>query len=245
MSHSTISAKTFIQPIDVSAAPAPQPPPIERRDQIQEDQNVFCKRGDDWEIQFRGGSRHPFQDLDGLLYLWILVAHPSRRYTAQELNGCKNQYRASPEQRSTIAAADLLAESLEADRDVGRGFNFSMGAGPVLDQGTRQQCWERLQEIEEELREANASQSMAKCIGLQEEKDYLVRELKAAVGYHGREVELSSEVKKARDKVRNAITRAIAKIGKKDSALARHLQNSIKFQPVFAYSPEVPTNWTC
>lgn len=189
-----------------------------------------------WVVQFGTSPQNQFTHLDGFLYLSVLLRNPGDGFTALELQAVKNRFTDDQESRSVRP----LAEVLEARGDEGMGDNAiaSKDAGELIDPEARKAYRTRIEEIAEELDEVRATHDEAAISKLEEEAAAIQDQLKAATGLGGRSVRQSTDRKKAQDKVRNAIDRAIDSIKMKDDPLARHLGRTVISRPSFKYDPK-------
>lgn len=195
----------------------------------KEGQNLFRRRGEGWEIQFKTTNRNFFPQMDGLFYLHVLLDKSERGYSPQQLYAEKTLSE-SPN-RHSHAADDVESTTLLAN------------GGEFLDDRAREDYRQRISEIDDELRQAERNRDRTQLDELIGDKEFILSQLSQATGLFGKKKQMSPEGKKARDRVRNAIDRAIEKIGKWDSTLAGHLHKSLEFKDLVAYRPEEPTPW--
>lgn len=128
----------------------------------------------------------------------------------------------------------MLAES---------GFGIQADAGPVIDGQARQQYVNRLRELDEELVEADENNDPARTSLLVEERDFLVGELRQAVGLGGRSRRLDDPAERARKAVTMRIRDAIDRIEHSHSDLGRHLRVSVRTGAFCVYDPAERTPW--
>jgi pimeloyl-ACP methyl ester carboxylesterase len=149
----------------------------------------------------------------GLRDLATLVAHPGRRFEALEL---------------------LVGPSSEPTP--------RSGADPVLDETARAQFRTRLAAIEASLAELDGSDP-EQIDRLEEERDAVLHELKAATGLGGRRRALGDDAERARKAVAGRIREAIARLGALDAEIGKHLTSSIKTGSTCVYAPAEPLRW--
>jgi hypothetical protein len=118
----------------------------------------------------------------------------------------------------------------------------------VLDAEAKRSYRERLTEIREELERLRDANDIGRAAKLEEEQDFLTRELARAIGLFGRDRKLGSESERARKRVSIAITRAITLISVHDQHFGHLLKRSIRTGNtgnVCSYSsdPENPIRW--
>ena len=100
-------------------------------------------------------------------------------------------------------------------------------AGPVLDEHAVRAFHIRLQETEKELVDARANNDIGKIEALESEKGWIESELANAKGLGGEIRKLGNDRNKVRNRVGNAIRRALGKIKHYDRPLSDHLQKPI------------------
>jgi hypothetical protein len=116
-------------------------------------------------------------------------------------------------------------------------------AGTVLDPKAKADYRRRLGELKEELEEAERLNDLGRKERLREEFDFVTAELAAAIGLGGRDRKTASHVERARSMVSNRIRFSMSRIEAMDSALGRHLNESIRTGYLCAYLPRQPVDW--
>ena len=175
---------------------------------------------DFWLVGFADAlTRVP--DSLGLRYLDLLIRHPGRELSAQDLV----QLAAATGPASTATSEDGLQDA------------SGTGADEVLDQQARAAYRQRLTALDEDLAEAETWHDTERASRLRAEKDFLVRELAAATGLGGRPRRLGAESERARLNVTRAIRAAIAKIRDRAPAAAGHLDQAVRTGTRCSYSP--------
>jgi tetratricopeptide (TPR) repeat protein len=132
-----------------------------------------------------------------------------------------------------IAAAELMA----------RGLSFQAGADPVLDAEARARFRRRLDELDEDLTEAERANDLGHIGRLRDERDALAHELAAAVGLGGRARTLGDPAERARKAVSARIRDAIQRVGAEHADLGHHLKGAVRTGTFCSYSPGAPTRW--
>lgn len=118
-------------------------------------------------------------------------------------------------------------------------------AGPILDEQAVGEYRERLNEIEVELREARICNDLGKIDLLEGEKEWIVLEFSNARGLGGKIRNLADERNKIRNRVGNAIRRALEKIKQYDRPLSDHLQKPIlNLGHTLSYVPRDGLTWS-
>jgi tetratricopeptide (TPR) repeat protein/KaiC/GvpD/RAD55 family RecA-like ATPase len=209
---------------DLGAAPAVitvAPPQVE----IAPRPNLFRREGEYWSISFEGqGFR--LKDSKGLRYLAKLLARPESESYALDL--------------ITGGAGQPPVASLGPRERVDAGLEVSdLGdAGEILDAKAKAAYRERLNELREELEEAERFNDPERAARAKEEMDFLVRELSAAVGLGGRDRKAASVAERARVNATRAIRAAMERIAEHSPALGKHLESSVKTGMFCSYKPD-------
>jgi hypothetical protein len=154
-----------------------------------------------------GGSLFRVQDSRGMQILAHLVAHPGQEFHVTDL--------------SAPAGAPGHVED----------------AGEVLDQEAIASYRRRLEEVKEELDEAERWNDEGRQSRLREEVEFLAAELGRAVGLGGRRRKAGSSSEKARVNVKRRLSHAIGKIAEHSSGLGAHLEWAVKTGLFCSYRP--------
>jgi len=191
--------------------------------------NVFRREGEVWSIRFQQDAFR-LKDSKGLGYLGQLLRSPGREFLALEL-----------------MTGELGSVSAGDDRN-GRdaGLHRSSGeTGPILDPQAKRAYRARLEELQEELREAEGFADAERAARAREEMEFLARELAGAVGLGGRDRRAPSDAERARVNVTKSIKAAQQRIGEHSPALGRHLASTIRTGTFCSYVPDprVPPAW--
>ena len=131
-------------------------------------------------------------------------------------------------------------------RSLADGLSLGCGdAGEILDSRARAGYRARLEDLREELSEAERNGNAERALGIEQEMEALIRELARAVGFGGRERRAGSEIERLRFSVTKAIKTAIRKIRDADSSLGHHLATTIRTGTFCSYTPDpaAPPSW--
>jgi len=194
----------------------------------QTEPNVFRREGDYWTIAY-DGKAFRLRDAKGLAYLAELLRNPDRE----------------------ISALDLLAGKTESGRADAPGtgearISGDLGnAGEVLDVQARAEYRRRLEDLREELAEAESFNDPDRATRLREEVEFLTDELARATGLGGRSRKAASAAERARLNVTMALRSAFKRIGENSPSLGRYLAATVKTGRFCSYSPdpENPVRW--
>jgi hypothetical protein len=118
-------------------------------------------------------------------------------------------------------------------------------AGPILDEHAVRAYRQRLNEIEVELHKARSNNDLGKIDTLEAEKGFIESELAKATGLGGTIRNLADERNKTRNRVGNAIRRALKKIKQYDRPLSDHLRKPIlTLGHTLSYVPRDGLTWS-
>ena len=198
--------------------------------------NTFRKEGEYWTIGDRARVFR-LKDTGGLQYIAHLLQYPGQEFHVLHLVATVG----GTKERSEVGwHAGMTKEQLAED-----GLALSEGnhSEPLLDAQAKSEYQTRIQELQEEIDEAESNNNSELAAKLKEERDSIVDQLLAASGLGGRERRTSSSAERARVNVTKHVGKALARIEKQHEALGRHLRNAIKTGAFCSYSPETPTDW--
>jgi tetratricopeptide (TPR) repeat protein len=186
--------------------------------------SAFYRRGDIWTIG-PPGRQIQLRDAKGLAHIARLLAAPHVEFHALDLVGGVSE-RGGPS-----AAAAAIGAGMEI-RQSGDG-----DAGPVLDSQAKAAYRARVNELQEEIDEADAFNDPERAARAREELAFVARELAGAVGLHGRDRKTGSDAERARVNVTRAIRTALKRISEHDAALGRGLGAAIRTGTFCVYEP--------
>ncbi|WUJ67906.1 hypothetical protein OG809_22650 [Kribbella soli] len=159
------------------------------------------RHGRGWKVSY-GGETVVVGHLVGMLHIAVLLANPLREIPAVELAGGVN--------------------ALGLSRRLARGPGQT-----VLDPDAVTSYRRRLDELGAESNRLEVVGDRGRAVEVQEEIDWILRELTTASGFSGRARAFIDNQERARVAVGKAIRRAIARTEQLDPALGAHLRDSI------------------
>jgi hypothetical protein len=191
------------------------------------DDFLFLHQNDYWIIRYQGRTAL-LKSTRGLHCLAVLLHDPGREFHVMDLLS-------RPMDASTPAAAVLYGR---ARRELHPGI-------PILDGQAKAEYQRRLNELRQELNEAERFKDHQRKAQAQNEVQAIADYLASAVGLGGRERRSSSEAERARSAVTKRIKEAIRRIGKVIPPLGQHLAVRIKTGYVCSYHPhpDRPVTW--
>jgi len=194
------------------------------------EESLFLRQGDYWVIRYQGQIAF-LRATRGLHCLSLLLHHPGREFHVSEFVG----------------------QAVDRPRLVERGGNGLQpcqtkclsDAGPILDAQARTEYKRRLNDLRDDLSEAERFNDIGRAERARTEMSALAEHLASAVGLNGRDRKLGSEAERARCAVTKRIKDAIYKIGEAIPSLRRHLAAQIKTGYFCSYNltREHPVVW--
>jgi hypothetical protein len=174
-----------------------------------------------WRVDYDGRVLH-IRDSKGIRTLAVLLSSPGVELPAGDV--------------------EMLAN--------GSGGEVSLGASPDgglagLDATAKTQYRQRLDDLQEEIEEAEAWSDPERASRAREEMELIASELSAAVGLGGRDRPLASGAERARLRVTRAIHTAIRRLGEQDEALGYELGATVRTGSFCVYEPDPrrPVTW--
>ena len=203
-----------------AATPAPAPTFLEKARLVQE--------GEYWAFHYEGDVAR-LRDSKGLRYLARLLRNPGQE----------------------VHALDFVVGDGRAGAGSGRAPERELSrasagdAGAMLDPQAKAAYRRRLEDLRDELDEANYNHDVGRAARAQEEMGFLMAELSAAVGLGGRDRKAASDAERARQSVTRAIKGAIERLGEAHAALGDHLRSAVRTGIFSSYVPDprAPITW--
>jgi hypothetical protein len=204
-------------------AVAPAPAPAARAGRLR-------RRGDVWEVSWGDAAFH-VKDAKGVHYLVRLLVAPGQELHALDLAG------------GIADPAATGAAAVDPELSVrGRGQD---DAGALLDARAKAEYRGRIEDLREEIEEAEAFNDVERASRAREELEFLGRELSAAVGLGGRDRRAASAAERARVNVTRALRATVDRISGHDATLGHHLRTCVRTGTFCVYEPgPEATGWT-
>jgi hypothetical protein len=188
--------------------------------------NAIRREGDYWAVVFEG-SLVRLRDSKGLRYLATLLANPGRELHVLDL--ASEEHRGAPGTSASRRWSE--AEGMTVSPDLG-------DAGELLDASAKAAYKARLEDLEEEVAEAEGFNDPARAAKAKEEIDFIASELARAVGLGGRDRRAAAHAERARLNVTRAIRAAMENLARANPALGRHLSSTIRTGRYCSYTPD-------
>lgn len=185
------------------------------------DEATFRREGDFWTLAY-GGRSVRLKDSRGLRHIATLLANPNREISALELAGGR--------------AAESAAGARDA-RELGLAAGGLGAPDDLLDSGARAAYKRRLDELSEELEQAEAFHDPERAARAREELDFLSAELTRAAGIGKSARRAPAPAERARVSVTKAIRQSLRRIDEEHEPLGRHLAAAVKTGTFCRYMP--------
>lgn len=199
-------------------------------------ENCFLRQGDFWKIQYQGHITF-LKSMRGLHCLACLLRHPGQEFHVSELLVRLLEVPAAP---SAVKANG--SQHKNGDQSVLSGLGNGL---PVLDAQAKAEYKRRVDELRQELEEAEQFNDTVRATKAQDEMNLIAQHLASAIGLGGRDRKTSSEAERARCAVTKRIKKAIQKIADTMPVLGHHLTARIKTGYFCSYKsdPDHTVNW--
>jgi hypothetical protein len=197
---------------------------------------ALTREGDVWTFEFEGRSLRVV-DSKGVHYLAVLLRNPGVEVHAIDLVGLDEGARPTAGAAGVAGVADAGLEVRAAGDD---------DTGPVLDAEAKRSYKLRLDELRDELEEAESFNDPERASRAREEIEFLGRELAGAVGLGGRDRKTGSNAERARVNVTRALRTLLKRVAEHDQTLGRELEATIRTGTFCAFEPDPrhPITWT-
>ena len=185
-----------------------------------DEESLFIQPKEYWTIRYQGRVAL-IKSTRGLHYLAVLLRDPGREFHVRELL-------AHPLDASAPSAGVAVPEQVTG----GLFYGF-----PVLDAQAKAEYKRRINELRDELEEAERVNNAQRKTEIQNELQAICDHLASAVGLRGRDRKTCSDAERARSAVTKCIKKAIRKIGEAIPSLGYHFADSIKTGYFCSYNP--------
>lgn len=162
--------------------------------------------------------------------LWTL-SFATKQVQLPELKGFKDIARLLAAPNQAIHCTELMGAKVVEKGEA------------VFDEKAKKAYQQRILELQEALREAEAAQHQDQIQILQEEYDQLLDHLSKSLGVGGKTRKVADSIDKTRSAVTWRIRNAVKKIAEVHPQLGKHLEISIKTGVFCEYTPEYEIHW--
>jgi hypothetical protein len=192
------------------------------------------REGEVWRFDYGGRVIH-VRDSKGMRILAVLLSTPGVEIAAVDA-----------EVRAGQTGDGAVATDASAAADAGLAVHASADSALAgLDKAAKDQYRRRLEDLREELEQAEAWRDPERAARAREEMEMIGSELAAAVGLGGRDRPLASGAERARVRVTRTIHNAIRRIGDQDDELGYELGATVRTGSFCVYEPDPrhPVEW--
>jgi hypothetical protein len=223
----------LLSPVPRVSTPAPAAP-VDGGAPRPGERDRFQREGEFWTVAFDGAVVR-LRDSKGLRQIALLLAQPGREVTATDLEGLVG---GAAEATAGTAPRRSAYDEVSARSDFG-------DAGELLDAEARAAYKARLDELQEEIDEADEFNDPERAERARGEREFLIRELARAVGLGGRDRRAASHAERARLNATRAIRAAMANLAREHPLLGQHLSATIRTGRYCSYTPDprTPVSW--
>jgi hypothetical protein len=181
------------------------------------EESLFLRQNDYWIIRYHGHTAF-LKSTRGLDCLCYLLRHPAR----------------------DVHVSELLATPIDLPASA-----FFHDAGPILDSRAKAEYKRRIDELQNDLKEAERFNDSYRAAKTRSDMDAIAEQLAAAVGLGGRNRRSLSQAERARSAVTKCIKKAIQRIDEAIPSLGYHLASRIKTGYFCSYNPhpDRPVSW--
>ncbi len=194
------------------------------------DDGADFRRDGDTRFVRLGGRSTVIRDLKGLRYVERLLAEPGREFHVLDLVAVDN---------GALPAGPQGEHEIDDDgRLAARGL-------PALDDAARDAYRRRLAEVDEDIDDATAMNDPARRELAERDREYLIAELRRAVGLGGRQRSTAASPERARTAVTRSIRYALARLAEHHPLAAAHLEQHVRTGTYCRYAPDPisPIRW--
>ena len=186
------------------------------------DRSALCLEGEYWAVTYESRTVR-IRDSKGMRVIARLLEAPGRPQPSLDL------------ERLGADADDPTARAAAAS-----------DAGEMLDAEARRAYRARIAELRLAIDDAKSAGAADRAGALEEELDFITRELSRGLGLGGRSRYAGSAAERARINVTRAVKAAMQRISDADSSLAAHLGATLRTGTVCVYAPDPrsPIEWT-
>ena len=175
---------------------------------------TLALEGEYWAVTYGGHTVH-LRDSKGMRILARLISTPGRPHVSLDLERIG--------EAGDVSTAHAVAAS---------------DAGEMLDEQARRAYRARIAELRADIDDAQRAGSVDRAGTLQQELDFITRELSRGLGIGGRARRAGSAAERARVNVTRAVKAAMQRLSDAHPELARHLGATVRTGSVCVYTPD-------
>lgn len=198
--------------------------------EVDSPRSRFARSNQVWIIEFQG-EKGGLKNQEGTRRLARLLRDPGRELESLDL--ATDLAPRSKHRRQSTESMEDEVERTSGPRD----------AGTVLDEESVKEYTQRLEELEKEIRTAEALDEVTKADHLRNEQTWLQAQLREGVGKAGRLRAFSEQHEKARSTVSKTIWGQVDQLQETMPRLHAHLRKWVRLGYLCWYHPDPPEPW--
>jgi hypothetical protein len=217
--------------LEAELGPAPAPAEAPRDEPEARQGAVLRREGDVWVFEYAGDSVR-VRDSKGIRYIARLLDTPGVEIHSMDL---------------VAGGSGGGGDAAMADADAGVEVRMGTGdAGALLDTKAKDEYRRRLEELRDDVEEADSFNDPERAARAREEMDFIARELARAVGLGGRDRTSGSDAERARVNATRSIRTALKRVAEYHPDLGRDLETTVRTGTFCVYEPDPrrPVSWT-
>ena len=198
--------------------------------------NVFCKDGDFWIVKYQGRQVGSLKASIGLEYINFLLMHRGQEF--------KTPLQLEAAVRGPVPPNKYYSGMTSAELEENRMSSGEENRHERIGEKALKQYEKEFVELQGEMDEATKNNDLATMPRLQEQMDFLLKEINAEKFRSKYRQGWDEGNEKARKRISNGISRAIKDIESYREDLACHLKKSLfPFSHPYNYQPTPPIDW--
>ena len=188
------------------------------------------RRDGDTRLVHLGSRSAVVRDLQGLRYVERLLAEPGREFHVLDL---------------VAVERGALPSGADGGHDLDDDGRLGAGGMPTLDSAAREAYRRRLAEVDEDIDDATTMNDPGRRALAERDREYLVAELRRAVGLGGQPRSTGATAERARTAVTRSIRYALARLAEHHPVAAAHLEQHVSTGTYCRYVPDsiAPISW--
>jgi hypothetical protein len=151
-----------------------------------------------------------------------------------DLKGMRYLHRLLAEPRREFHVLDLVA----VESGTLRPFGVAAAGLPVLDDAARDAYRRRLADVDEDIEEATREHDLGRLAKAEADREYLVNELKRAVGIGARQRHTGDPSERARTAVARTLRYTLDELARRHAGVADHVRASVRTGTYCSYDPD-------
>ena len=215
----------------------PEPPP-------KKEENAFILKGEYWMVTYQGDTTN-VKDSTGMRYIAHLLDNPDKKLHVLDLIKLVKKPVTGESDFSRYQIGDVKRKKREnADDKTIQGDFFDISyrmeepGENLVDNKSISQLKERLEDITEELKDAEKFHDIGRINDLKEEQAQILNYLNSSLGLYGKSRKAVRDHDRARISIQKAISKSLQNLSKMNLSLEIYLRNRINTGTFCSYNPD-------